>query len=149
MSSGGCESILNLKSGCSIRGIFLRVGRFLLGTFSQNFKMFCLRHLHIHIHFHFQYSLPFSLSFSIFTFIFNFKVDAGLQRNIDLNSESKFSCSRSSFLSSLREPSKPTKPMKLLFYPLVGFKGPSKPFSKERTFRVNISKHDNSGKNRK
>ena len=57
--------------------------------------------------------------------IFRFKMDAGLHLDIDFNTESKFSCSRSSFFLPLSGPSKPTKPMTLLsfFIHLMGLEG--------------------------
>ena len=62
--------------------------------------------------------------------IFRFKTDTGLQVDIDFNTESKLSFSRSSFFSCLTWHSKPTKLTKLLsFYPFGGFRGPSKPSS--------------------
>ena len=53
----------------------------------------------------------------IFTIhIFKFKMGAGLQVDIDFNTESKFSCPRSSFFSPFSGHSKPTKLMKLLSF---------------------------------
>ena len=48
--------------------------------------------------------------------IFRFKADVELQVDIDFNTESKFSCSRSIFFSPLSGHSKPNKPMKLLSF---------------------------------
>ena len=61
--------------------------------------------------------------------IFRFKMDAGLQVDFEFNTKSKFFCSRSSFFSLLSGHSKPTKPMRLLFYPFGRFRGRSKPSS--------------------
>ena len=66
-------------------------------------------------------------------------MDAGFQVDIDFNTESKFSCSRSSFFSTLSGPSKPAKPIKLLscFIHLGDLEGlPNHPVSKARAFRV-------------
>ena len=60
--------------------------------------------------------------------IFRFRMHARLQVDIDFNTESKFSFSRTGFFSPLRGHSKVIKPVKLLFfYPIGAFRGPPKP----------------------
>ena len=74
--------------------------------------------------------------------IFRFRMHARLQVDIDFNTESKFSFSRSGFFSPLGGHSKVTKPVKLLFYPIGAFRGPrNHPVSIARSFCVNMDKH--------
>ena len=74
--------------------------------------------------------------------IFRFKTDAGHQVFIDINTESSFSFSKSSFFLPLcGYSSKPDPWNCFLFYPLGGFRGFSKsyPVSKARAFCVNVN----------
>ena len=102
---------LSYEGGYSVRG-----GQFILHPFSH-FEMQ-----------HFKISKNLACGTLIFNInIFRFQTDAGLQEDIDLNNESKFSFSKSSFFSPLSGHPKPTKPMKLLlFYPFGEIRGPSK-----------------------
>ena len=62
--------------------------------------------------------------------IFRFKTGARVQVDIDFDTESKFS--RSIFFSPLVDTKNQPKPQNFfLFYPLGGFRGPSKPFSQQ------------------
>ena len=72
---------------------------------SENSKIFACGALNFNIH------------------IFRFTMDAGLQVDIDFNTESKFSFPRSSFFSPLSGHSKPIN------YPFGWFRGPPKPSS--------------------
>ena len=92
--------------GCPIRGLcFFGGGPLILCPFS-----------HIEMQ-HFKNSEIFASDALIFNIhIFRFKVHAGLQVDIDFNTESKFSCSRSSFFLPLSGHAKPAKPMKLLSF---------------------------------
>ena len=118
----GGQNLSDFRGGCPIRGWGLYVifhrGRSIhssciLSFWNASFQKFKS----------FLFAAP---SFSIF----RFKTDTGLQVDIDFNTESKLSFSRSSFFSCLTWHSKPTKLMKLLsFYPFGGFRGPSKPSS--------------------
>ena len=75
-----------------------------------------------YVHFHIK---NFCLIFHIHSF--RFKIHAGLQVDSDFNTESKFSCSMSSFFPLLSGNSKPTKPLKRLsFYQFGAVREPSK-----------------------
>ena len=123
--------------GCPIRGLcFFGGGPLILCPFSHTEMQY------------FKNSEIFACDALIFNiYIFRFKIHAELQVDIDFNTESKFSCSRSSFFSPLSGHSKQTKPMKLhSFLSICAFRGPSKPsnhsVSKARTFCViNKNKH--------
>ena len=94
----------------------------------------------------FKNSKHFACSVLIFNIhIFRLKVDAGLQVDIDFNTESEFSRSRSSFFSPLSDHSKPTKTHEtaVSFIHLVGLEGsPNHPVCEARTFCVNVNKHE-------
>ena len=61
---------------------------------------------------------------------FHIKIYAALQVDIEFNTESKFSCPRSSFSSpSVGTQKQPSQWNCFLFYPFRGFWGLSKPFS--------------------
>ena len=94
----------------------------------------------------FKNSKHFACSALIFNIhIFGLMVDAGVQVDIDFNTEAKFSCSRSSFFSPLSDHSKPTKTHEtaVFFIHLVGLEGPpNHPVCKARTFCVNVNKHE-------
>ena len=95
------------------------------------------RSVHFKKFFQFIHILKYKIYFQKFktlacsTLIFNihisrFKIHAELQVDIDFDTESKLSCSRSSFFSPLSGHSKPTKPMKLFSFLSSVFRGPSK-----------------------
>ena len=74
--------------------------------------------------------------------IFKFKMGAGLQVDIDINTEYKFSWAVS-FHLSVGTQNQPNSRNYFLFYTFGAIKGPpNHPVSKARAFCVNVNKHD-------
>ena len=93
------------QGGCPMKGVYISQG----GRSVHSPPIFLFWNAK------FQKFKIFACGASIFnTHIFRFKMDAGLQVDIDFNTEFNFSYSRNSFFSQLSGHSKTTKPMKLL-----------------------------------
>ena len=89
----GGQNIFDFREGVALWGggvYFVRGGQFILHSFSH-FEMQDFKNL--------KNFVCSTVSFNIL--IFRFKIDAGLQVDIDFNTESKFSFSRSSVFSPL------------------------------------------------
>ena len=101
----GGQNIFDLSCSMRGRGLYFFGGtQFILRLFSH-FEMQ-----------DFKNSKSFACALIFNIHIFRFKIHAGIQVDIDFNTESKSPCSKSSFFSPLSGHSKPNKPMKVLSF---------------------------------